>query len=166
MQALRVFSGSIIGQAIPCCVPYRLRGPDVLNDSDGTYDNDRYFGPILPVYRGMKTHRRTIIRTLLGLAGLILLRRWSTRRERFHQERGAAKLAWSSRPGHRKIDLNRAAIDELATLPGIGPGLAGRIIAYRRWIGPFHEPDDLLLVPGMSSRKLALIRDVLIATSP
>jgi competence protein ComEA len=78
----------------------------------------------------------------------------------------AAKLAWSSRPSRRKIDLNRATAMELASLPGIGSGLAGRIIAYRRWIGPFHEADDILLVPGMSERKLARIRDILIATTP
>ena len=39
------------------------------------------------------------------------------------------------------VDLNTAEAEELATLPGIGEGLAKRIVAYRTEHGPFEGPD-------------------------
>ncbi len=48
------------------------------------------------------------------------------------------------------IDLNSAGVEELQTLPGIGPKLAARIVAYRDEHGPFHSVADLAEVPGVS----------------
>ena len=47
------------------------------------------------------------------------------------------------------LDLNRATAEELTRLPGIGPALAGRIVAWRERHGPFPRPDSLLAVPGI-----------------
>lgn len=47
------------------------------------------------------------------------------------------------------IDLNRASQSELESLPGIGPVLAGRIIAYRQANGPFLKVEDLVGVEGI-----------------
>lgn len=52
------------------------------------------------------------------------------------------------------LDLNAASESELDALPGIGPVLAGRILAHRRAHGPFRSPDDLLAVPGIGPRLL------------
>lgn len=52
------------------------------------------------------------------------------------------------------LDLNTAGESELDALPGIGPVLAGRIVAHRRAHGPFRSPDDLLAVPGIGPRLL------------
>lgn len=58
------------------------------------------------------------------------------------------------------ISLNRAAAPELEELPGVGPVLAGRIVAHRTEHGRFETVDDLLEVPGIGEAKLASIRDL------
>jgi len=58
----------------------------------------------------------------------------------------------------RPLDINRASLDELARLPGIGPSLAGRILAERDRRGRFESPDALRYVLGMGPKKLAAIR--------
>jgi competence protein ComEA len=65
-------------------------------------------------------------------------------------------------PNKRKIlflpvDLNHATIEELDTLPGIGPITAGAIVEYREAHGPFTSPEDLLQVRGIGPKKLAAI---------
>ncbi len=47
------------------------------------------------------------------------------------------------------IRLNTATQAELETLPGIGPGRAKRILAYRQTYGPFASARDLGKVPGI-----------------
>ncbi len=61
--------------------------------------------------------------------------------------------------GH--ISLNRADATQLQDLPGVGPVLAERIVAYRDANGPFHTVEDLLEVPGIGEAKLAAMRDLL-----
>jgi competence protein ComEA len=64
-------------------------------------------------------------------------------------------------PGDGLIAINRATIAELEALPGVGPVLAGRIVAYREEHGPFRAVEDLLDVPGIGESKLASIRDLI-----
>jgi competence ComEA-like helix-hairpin-helix protein len=59
------------------------------------------------------------------------------------------------------IDLNRARAEDLAAVPGLGPALAQRILAYRRAHGPFKKMDDLAQVPGISSEKLEKLKPYL-----
>jgi competence protein ComEA len=54
----------------------------------------------------------------------------------------------------RHVDLNRAAVEELETLPGIGPHLAERILVFRERNGPFASLDELGDVNGVSPRLL------------
>lgn len=53
------------------------------------------------------------------------------------------------------VHINRATTEELATLPGVGPTLAGRIITYRDENGPFASLDDLDNVSGIGPSLLA-----------
>jgi competence protein ComEA len=55
------------------------------------------------------------------------------------------------------VDLNTASIEELDTLPGIGPKTAQAVVEYRETHGPFASPEDLLQVPGIGPKKLAAI---------
>jgi competence protein ComEA len=51
------------------------------------------------------------------------------------------------------VDINRADAVALQALPGVGPTLAGRIVAYREAHGAFRKPDDLLRVPGIGAKR-------------
>mgnify|MGYP000152415423 FL=1 len=57
------------------------------------------------------------------------------------------------------VDLNTAGIEDLATLPGIGEGLAKRIVDYRTEHGPFEGPEGLMEVSGIGEKKLEELRD-------
>ncbi|SDR05075.1 competence protein ComEA [Curtobacterium sp. UNCCL20] len=57
------------------------------------------------------------------------------------------------------VDLNTADQATLETLPGIGPGLAGRIIAWRDEHGRFAAVEDLLDVSGIGDGRFADLRD-------
>jgi competence ComEA-like helix-hairpin-helix protein len=52
------------------------------------------------------------------------------------------------------MDVNRASAGDLALLPGIGPSLAQRIVAYRDQHGPFPAPEALLAVRGIGQKTL------------
>lgn len=58
-------------------------------------------------------------------------------------------IAPAKTPTPLSIDLNTAGVPELASLPGIGPGLADRIVADRSHRGPFATLADLDRVPGI-----------------
>jgi competence protein ComEA len=51
------------------------------------------------------------------------------------------------------VDINRATVDELQRLPGVGPVLAERMVAWRREHGAFRTADDLQKVPGIGPSK-------------
>lgn len=61
------------------------------------------------------------------------------------------------------VDLNRATAAELEALPGVGPVLAARIVAWREEHGPFTAVEDLLDVPGIGEAKLAELRGAVAA---
>ena len=52
------------------------------------------------------------------------------------------------------IDLNRATLEELVTLPGIGPAKAKAILERREAVNGFRSIDDLLDVPGIGPKTL------------
>jgi competence protein ComEA len=55
------------------------------------------------------------------------------------------------------IDVNRAPEEQLRKLPGIGPVLAGRIIAARQ-VAPFRSVEDLRRVRGIGVKTLEKLR--------
>jgi len=64
----------------------------------------------------------------------------------------------SERPGGR-IDINGASAVQLDELPGVGPAIAARIIAWRTSRGPFQSVADLQRVRGIGPATLARIGD-------
>jgi competence protein ComEA len=56
-----------------------------------------------------------------------------------------------------RVDLNRADLEELQRLPGVGPALAGRIVAARKE-GLFQSVDDLVRVPGIGEATVDRLR--------
>lgn len=59
----------------------------------------------------------------------------------------------------RKIDINRATVAELETLPGIGPSTAGRIVRAREQRA-FSKVEELQTRGLVSARVLSDIRDL------
>jgi competence ComEA-like helix-hairpin-helix protein len=62
------------------------------------------------------------------------------------------------------VDLNTASAAELEALPGIGPSLAGKVLAWRAANGRFRSAEDLLKVSGIGPAKLARLRPLVRAT--
>jgi competence protein ComEA len=58
-----------------------------------------------------------------------------------------------------RVDLNRASVQELESLPQVGSALAQRIVDFRAKHGPFKSVDDLLKVQGIGEKVLAKLRD-------
>lgn len=58
------------------------------------------------------------------------------------------------------VSLNRAGDKELEELPGIGPALAGRIVAWREANGGFKTVQDLLKVSGIGESLLSGVIDL------
>lgn len=57
------------------------------------------------------------------------------------------------------INLNTASLDQLDSLPGIGPVTAKKILDYRSQSGSFMAKEDLLKVPGIGQKLFDQIKD-------
>jgi competence ComEA-like helix-hairpin-helix protein len=66
--------------------------------------------------------------------------------------------AASPPPPAGPLDVNHADVAALARLPGVGSGLAQRIVEERERRGRFDSPEALRYVLGMGPKKLAAIR--------
>lgn len=62
----------------------------------------------------------------------------------------------------RSIELNRASLNGLTLLPGIGPIIAERIIKMRDSNGYFQSVDELLTIRGIGEKKLNEIKPFII----
>ena len=63
----------------------------------------------------------------------------------------------SASPG-AVISLSNASQEQLETLDGIGPGLAGRIIEYRQAHGGFRSVDELQEVSGIGDKRFQALK--------
>lgn len=59
-----------------------------------------------------------------------------------------------------KINLNTASVEQLDTLPGVGPSTAKAIISYRTKSGSFKKVSDLMNVPGIGQAKFEAVRNL------
>lgn len=58
-----------------------------------------------------------------------------------------------------RVNINKATSDELVSLPGIGEGLATRIMDYRKKNGRFETLEEIRNVKGIGEHKFELIKD-------
>lgn len=63
-------------------------------------------------------------------------------------------------PSDGRIDLNTATLEELDTLPGIGPVLAQRILDYREEYGGFLSVEEIVHVKGIGEKTLEKLKDL------
>jgi competence protein ComEA len=77
---------------------------------------------------------------------------------------GPATASESSTPGETAapgglVDLNSASVEQLDTLPGIGPVTAAAIVSWREANGRFSSVDQLGDVDGIGPARLDKLRD-------
>lgn len=93
---------------------------------------------------------------LVSLSGMACAKRTSVRSGQVREQLTVA----SSGPATKRININIATANDLETLPGIGKGLAERIVAYREKHGPFRRPEHLIIVRGISDKRFRGLRDI------
>ena len=76
---------------------------------------------------------------------------------------GLQAVGWSLQPPGAEappaaVSVNRAGLEELTALPGIGPVMARRIMEDRRQHGRFLTLSDLRRVKGISPKSLEELR--------
>ena len=98
-----------------------------------------------------------LLALLLTLPACTRRSRVVTSSNRTNEQRSAIANPQTS----RRININNASANELETLPGIGKGLAARIIEHRKDYGPFRRPEHLIMVRGISDQRFRALRDLI-----
>jgi len=70
----------------------------------------------------------------------------------------AAAGQGKKQPPAKPIDLNRASVEQLQQLPGVGPATAKAIVRFREKSGPFRRVEDLLAIRGITKARLEKLR--------
>lgn len=80
-------------------------------------------------------------------------------------QKGAGKAQTNERTSSTKpsgkVNINRAKVEDLDKLPGIGPSTAQKIIDYRNNHGRFNSVDELTNVSGIGVKKLEKIKNLI-----
>ena len=74
-----------------------------------------------------------------------------------HQEQAPATASKTT------LNLNTATLDQLTTLPGIGPKTAERILEYRTKNGGFKKIEELMNVKGIGEKSFLKIKPLVSA---
>jgi competence protein ComEA len=89
-------------------------------------------------------------RTAVLVTALTLTTPWTTMAaDRSAKTSGHTATMSATVGSEAKVNINTAGVKELATLDGIRPKVAERIVAYREAHGPFKKPEDLRKVEGV-----------------
>lgn len=64
-----------------------------------------------------------------------------------------------------KIDINKATVQELSQLKGIGEKTAQQIIEYRTNVSKFAKIEDIMNVKGIGEKKFEAIKDQIFVDS-
>ena len=64
------------------------------------------------------------------------------------------------------VNLNTATAEQLASIPGVGPKMAERIIEYRQKNGGFKKVEDLMNVSGVGEKSFLKMKPLITVTAP
>jgi competence protein ComEA len=64
------------------------------------------------------------------------------------------------------VNLNTATVEQLATIPGVGPKMAERIIDYRQKNGGFKKVEDLMNVSGVGEKSFLKMKPLITVGTP
>ena len=64
------------------------------------------------------------------------------------------------------VNLNTATAEQLATIPGVGPKMAERIIDYRQKNGGFKKVEDLMNVSGVGEKSFLKMKPLITVGTP
>lgn len=68
---------------------------------------------------------------------------------------------YPSESGQGLIDINQATLEELDSLPGVGPSTAQAIISFREKNGPFESVEELMKIPGIKESRFNALKDLI-----
>jgi len=74
--------------------------------------------------------------------------------------------ACSGRLADGRVVLNRATLDELRQIPGVGPKRASAILALRERLGRFKKPADLVRIRGIGQKTLKRMQAAFVIDEP
>lgn len=60
-----------------------------------------------------------------------------------------------------KVNINTASVEQLTTLPGVGPKLAARIVEHRQKSGAFKSAQELMNVQGIGEKNFQKLQSYL-----
>lgn len=122
--------------------------------------------------RNLKENKYVLIGFLLGIlfSGLLLLviTATSSRSEKYAQplqenqsfENYSTNQLFQYFVDNEKININKASMDELMNLPGIGEAKANSIIEFRIKYGDFEEIEELSYVSGIGDKLLESLQEM------
>ena len=72
----------------------------------------------------------------------------------------SAALAQKAKPtSTEKVNLNTASVEQLQSVPGIGPSMAKRILEHRSKNGKFSKIEEILNVKGIGEKSFQKMKD-------
>lgn len=74
-------------------------------------------------------------------------------------ESGENIIQSPSNSSNKKVNINKATIESLSTIPGIGESTAQKIIEYRNENGKFNSIEDLKKISGIGDKKYEKIKE-------
>ncbi len=73
---------------------------------------------------------------------------------------GPAGTSATPGSGGAKVNINTATVEELGTLPRVGPVMAQRIVDWRKEHGAFASVDELDAIDGIGPKLMESLQDL------